>query len=167
MQNNLDFLFNLTRKSGKNELFEVHIKRAVITQLENGVVRHISHFLAYHDWLFHSQSVFKKLLFEVWIYSGIWLTSGLWIESKVIKLAESVVKVIKLWIIVKCGKKFRSYLKYRTWSQVCSIFLSFIWSNDSLLLIVNSGLKSFEVGFFVVWAVQWIVEFRPVNSWNF
>ena len=33
MQNNLDFQLNRTRKSGKNEFFEVHIKRAVITHL--------------------------------------------------------------------------------------------------------------------------------------
>ena len=33
MQNNLYFPFNRTRKSGKTEFFEVHIKRAVITHL--------------------------------------------------------------------------------------------------------------------------------------
>ena len=31
MQNNLDFQFNWTRKSGKTEFFEVHVKRAIIT----------------------------------------------------------------------------------------------------------------------------------------
>ena len=33
MLNNPDFRFNRTRKSGKTEFFEVHIKRAVITHL--------------------------------------------------------------------------------------------------------------------------------------
>ena len=33
MQKSLDFRFNRTRKSGKTEFFEVHIKRAVITHL--------------------------------------------------------------------------------------------------------------------------------------
>ena len=41
MQKNPDFRFNRMRKSGKTEFFEVHIERAVITQLENSVVRHI------------------------------------------------------------------------------------------------------------------------------
>ena len=46
VKKNPDFRFNRMRKSGKTEFFEVHIKRAVITQLENSVVRHIPHFLA-------------------------------------------------------------------------------------------------------------------------
>ena len=46
MQKNPDFRFNRMRKSGKTEFFEVHIKRAVITQLENSVVRHIPHFFS-------------------------------------------------------------------------------------------------------------------------
>ena len=33
MQKSPDFRFNRTRKSGKTEFFEVHIKRAVITHL--------------------------------------------------------------------------------------------------------------------------------------
>ena len=33
MQKSPDFRFNRTRKSGKTEFFEVHIKRAVITRL--------------------------------------------------------------------------------------------------------------------------------------
>ena len=44
VKKNPDFRFNWMRKSGKTEFFEVHIKRAVITQLENSVVRHIPHF---------------------------------------------------------------------------------------------------------------------------
>ena len=33
MQNNPDFRFSQTRKSGKTEFFEVHIERVVITHL--------------------------------------------------------------------------------------------------------------------------------------
>ena len=43
LQKKPDFRFNRMRKSGKTEFFEVHIERAVITQLENSVVRHILH----------------------------------------------------------------------------------------------------------------------------
>ena len=46
MLNNPDFRFTRMRKSGKTEFFKVHIERAVITQLENSVVRDIPHFLA-------------------------------------------------------------------------------------------------------------------------
>ena len=45
LQKKPDFRLNRMRKSGKTEFFEVHIERAVITQSENSVVRHISHFL--------------------------------------------------------------------------------------------------------------------------
>ena len=46
LQKKPDFRFNRMRKSGKTEFIEVHIERAVITQLENSVVRDIPHFLA-------------------------------------------------------------------------------------------------------------------------
>ena len=46
LQKKPDFRFNRMRKSGKTKFIEVHIERAVITQLENSVVRDIPHFLA-------------------------------------------------------------------------------------------------------------------------
>ena len=60
LQKKPDFRFTRMRKSGKTEFFEVHIERAVITQLENSVVRHILHLRNAHMHM-HTERTYARM----------------------------------------------------------------------------------------------------------